>query len=97
MKPIKIPGISVPFLDGKPFVLSNAWYTMIEALLVRLNLISSDPVVVASLPAPATRTGQAMFVTDASATMTAGIGTVVAGGGANKVPVYSDGANWVIG
>ena len=54
--------------------------------------------VVASLTAPATvGAGAHHFVTDANATMAAGIGAVVAGGGANFVPVYSDGTNWRIG
>jgi hypothetical protein len=38
-----------------------------------------------------------LFVTDSNATLTAGIGAVVAGGGANKVPVTCDGTNWRIG
>lgn len=41
--------------------------------------------------------GAKAFVTDSNATMTAGIGATVAGGGSNKVPVYSDGTNWIIG
>lgn len=53
---------------------------------------------VATLPSAAASGGGATgFVTDANATMTAGIGTTVVGGGANKVPVYSDGVNWKIG
>jgi len=35
-------------------------------------------------------------VTDATVTLAAGIGTVVVGGGANTVPVFSDGTNWRI-
>lgn len=40
-----------------------------------------------------------LFVSDATMTMTAGIGTVVVGGGANKVPVYTTdgGTSWLIG
>jgi len=38
--------------------------------------------------------GRRSFVTDANATTFA---SVVAGGGANKVPVYDDGTNWRIG
>lgn len=50
---------------------------------------------VATLPAAATAgAGGTAFVTDATATTFA---STVAGGGANKVPVYSDGANWKIG
>ncbi len=53
-------------------------------------------VTVANLPASPVE-GQRCFVTDSTATMTAGVGAVVAGGGANNVPVYYDGANWRIG
>jgi hypothetical protein len=50
---------------------------------------------VASLPsASSAGAGARMFVTDANATTFA---SVVAGGGANGVPVYSDGTNWRIG
>lgn len=48
---------------------------------------------VAGLP-PATTVGRQAFVTDANATTYA---SVVAGGGSNGVPVYSDGTNWRIG
>lgn len=40
--------------------------------------------------------GRHWGVTDASTTIALGIGTTVAGGGANHVPVYCDGTNWVI-
>lgn len=50
---------------------------------------------VATLPNPATEgAGARSFVSDANATTFA---SVVAGGGANQVPVYSDGTNWRIG
>lgn len=50
---------------------------------------------VAQLPAAATAgAGARSFVTDATATTFL---TVVAGAGANKVPVVSDGTNWLIG
>lgn len=41
--------------------------------------------------------GQRKTVTDANATLTAGIGSIVAAGGANIVPVFADGTNWRIG
>lgn len=56
-----------------------------------------DPSIVAGLPAAASNQGTRGFVTDATQTLTAGIGAVVVGGGANKVPVVSDGAAWRIG
>jgi hypothetical protein len=50
---------------------------------------------VATLPSAATSgVGARSFVSDATATTFA---SNVAGGGANKVPVYSDGTNWKIG
>jgi hypothetical protein len=53
---------------------------------------------VAGLPSAATSgQGTTAFVTDSNATLAAGLGNTVVGGGANKVPVYSDGTNWRIG
>ena len=50
---------------------------------------------VAALPSAATMgAGSRAFVTDASATT---FNSVVAGGGGNAVPVFSDGTNWRIG
>jgi hypothetical protein len=50
---------------------------------------------VATLPSAVTSgAGARAFVSDANATTFA---STVAGGGANKVPVYSDGTNWKIG
>jgi len=46
---------------------------------------------------PTGTAGARAYVTDANTTLTAGIGTIVAGGGANGVPVYKDSANWRIG
>lgn len=52
----------------------------------------------ASLPSAATMgAGARAFVTDSNASIGPGLGNIVAGGGANKVPVYSDGTNWRIG
>lgn len=57
-------------------------------------IVTSAPVV-ASLPAAATAgVGARGFVTDANATT---FNSIVAGGGTNKVPVFSDGTNWRIG
>jgi hypothetical protein len=56
------------------------------------------PVTVSALPSAATAgIGARAFVTDSTATTTAGIGATVTGSGSNKVPVYSDGTNWKIG
>lgn len=56
--------------------------------------IASPPVAVGSLPSAVGRSGWRAVVSDANATTFA---SVVAAGGANTVPVYSDGAAWRIG
>lgn len=56
----------------------------------------TTPVTVGTLGSAAF-TGARHAVTDSNATLTAGIGAVVAGGGANIVPVFADGTNWRIG
>lgn len=59
------------------------------------SYVKSASTVVASLPAAGTvGAGSRHFVTDATATTFL---STVAGGGANKVPVVSDGTNWLIG
>lgn len=57
----------------------------------------SQTYTVAKLNSAADMKGARMFVTNSNATLTAGIGAVVAAGGANVVPVFSDGTNWRIG
>lgn len=60
-----------------------------------LKYFLGNNVTVANLVAAGTAgAGARAFVTDATATTFA---SVVAGGGANNVPVYSDGTNWRIG
>lgn len=57
--------------------------------------INVGAVTVSALPSASTAgAGARAFVTDATATTFA---STVAGGGANSVPVYSDGTNWKIG
>jgi hypothetical protein len=57
--------------------------------------VTTGTTTVASLPSAATAGASArLFVTDANATTFA---SIVAGGGSNGVPVYSDGTNWRIG
>lgn len=55
-------------------------------------------VALSSLPSAATAgVGARAFITDSTQTIIAGIGTTAVGGSTNKVPVYSDGTNWIIG
>lgn len=84
-------------VDGTPVgatTPSTGKFTTCEAT----SYLKSGSTVVASLTAAGTAgAGARHFVTDATQTLTAGIGAVVAGGGANAVPVISDGTNWRIG
>lgn len=73
-----------------------------DALTAQTITLSSyskvTTVTVANLPAAAVAgAGARAAVSDANATLTAGIGAVVVGGGANIVPVFCDGTNWRIG
>jgi hypothetical protein len=63
------------------------WYTWLAETAPLVVLVSE-------LPPAAQSTGIRAFVTDATATTFL---SVVVGGGVNKVPVVSDGTNWVIG
>ena len=62
------------------------------------SFIAVTGCLVASLPTPdLAGQGARATVTNATQTLTAGIGAVVIGGGSNVVPVFSDGTNWRIG
>lgn len=66
--------------------------------VVAASFLKTTAVAVGALPAAATAgAGARSTVNDANAAFTAGIGAVVAAGGANVVPVFSDGTNWRIG
>ena len=76
------------------------YFNPIQGILDQLNTSSGiipalTVYTVATLPSASTSgAGARSFVSDATATTFA---STVAGGGANKVPVYSDGTNWKIG
>lgn len=75
--------------------LSAAQLSEILAALPPAGVLALPTHTVAGLPAGVL--GHIALVTDATATMALGVGTIVAGTGANKVPVYYDGTNWRIG
>lgn len=73
----------------------GTWTDTVTGKLVAGTYLKSASTTVAGLPSAATAgAGARHFVTDATVTTFA---SVVAGGGANKVPVVSDGTNWLIG
>lgn len=59
-----------------------------------VNYLKTGAIPVSSLPAASVGSGAKWMVNDATATTFA---SVVAGGGSNHVPVFSDGTNWRIG
>jgi len=89
--------------DSDKFKLSRAWRALgtndvfsADSNKFEFHLPVKVPsYTVAGLPSASTvGAGARAFVTDANATTFA---SIVAGGGANSVPVYSDGTNWRIG
>jgi len=78
--------------------MSNTKATGVAFLDPEFESVLLTGVPVARLPAatPALL-GTRATVTDSNAATTAGIGAVVAAGGANVNPVYCDGAAWRIG
>lgn len=84
---VQIPGDAGPRLNNGSYF--GTFYQNGAALFVPPSTISALP----TSPVE----GQTAFVTDSNATLAAGLGNIVATGGSNKVPVYYDGANWLIG
>ena len=60
------------------------------------NVFSIGAYTVATLPAASTNAGYQAQVTDSNAAASGNYGATVAGGGSNRVKVFSDGTNWVI-
>lgn len=87
---IALPDASVRIAleDGR---INPVWYR--EFIKLASQQVVTPSFTVLTLPSAATVGSRAM-VTDANATTFA---SVVAGGGANVVPVYSDGTDWRIG
>lgn len=71
--------------------------TISSPVTVMGGTIKQKSYTVATLPAAATAgAGSEAYVTDGSVAHAGNSGTIVAGGGANFAPVYSDGTNWRI-
>lgn len=71
----------------------GTWASSVGASFAAATFLATGFLVVASLPT-ASPAGQRYMVTDATATT---FNSIVAGTGANTVPVFSDGTNWRIG
>lgn len=91
-------GTDITFRKSGNHSLNGNWGVNESSPDVSLHVdgeIKTNPVAVASLPSAATvGAGTRAFVNNANSTTFA---SVVAGGGSNNVPVYSDGTDWRIG
>lgn len=93
----QLPVFSTGNGDARKMALSvfATWLASAMSNLTFGGYAKVTPVLVAALPsASVAGTGARAFVTDASATT---YNSVVAGGGANRLPVFSDGSAWRIG
>jgi hypothetical protein len=73
----------------------NVSWTMDQSgVLTAPNAVVTTPVAYANLTATA---GARAFINDGNLVAAGNFGSQVSGGGANTVPVWSDGANWYIG
>ncbi len=82
-----IPPSDVAITNPPDRLMNQDWYDFF------LEVLGARAGTVAQLPAVGSA-GRRLFVTDATVTTFA---SIVAGGGANRVPVYDDGTNWRIG
>lgn len=72
-----------------------SWLSSALASLTVTSFVRVQPVLTAALPSAATAgAGARAFVTDATSTT---FNASLTGGGANRVPVFSDGTVWRIG
>jgi hypothetical protein len=100
-------GDDVASVDGDEIVTRTATQTLTNKTLTTpvLTKPSADAVVfsigaLALLQAvfpPASNPGLRAIINDSNATLAAGIGNAAANGGANVVPVFSDGTDYIIG
>lgn len=86
------------FTDAGSFLAHALMIKRSSSLITTYGPVKLASYIVSGLPSASTSgAGSTAFVTDASTTIILGLGAAVVGGGSNKVPVYSDGTNWIIG
>lgn len=83
------PDFGAAYVDSKTGQASISFYNWIRSLYLEVR-----PSLKTVAQLGTGTSGARAFVTDANATA---FGSIVAGGGVNKVPVYNDGTNWRIG
>ena len=93
----QLPIFSTGNGDARKIALSNLAAWLASGVLTNADIagfVRVAPVTVANLPTAAGNPGALAFVSDAT---TNNFHQIATGGGANFVPVYSDGTNWRIG
>lgn len=91
-------GTQLILQSALPTTTGTGAQSYVTGALVQYGALQLTNYIVSALPsASAAGVGATAFVTDASTTVILGLGLTVAGNGSNKVPVYSDGTNWIIG
>jgi hypothetical protein len=78
------------------FTLNDSGAAVLNGTLAVSGVIKTQTGLLSSLPVAAA-VGNRAFVTDSTVAAAGNFGAIVAGSGANSVPVYSDGASWRIG
>jgi hypothetical protein len=92
-------GFSDLFLaSGGVINFNNGNYTITHSagVLTVSGLVTLAGYTVAGLPAAGSNAGAIAQVTDSTVAMSGNYGATVAGGGSNRVKVFSNGTNWVI-
>lgn len=84
-----------PFSEARPLPETQGGKNL-DIILQRLDLNTIQTYTVATLPAAATAPLGFAIVTDATLNMITGLGVAPTGGGANIVPVFNNGTNWLI-
>jgi hypothetical protein len=92
---ITLPPIPRPTMTDREGIVLAPWLYWLNMLWRVENQNAKGMYVVSSLPDPGlSGSGARAFTSDSNATT---FGEIVAGGGVNIVPVYSDGSAWRIG
>jgi hypothetical protein len=98
-KPPPIPQAGVPIVVAQSGLMQIDWFKFFsqtrDRLVSIILMFGTGSTTVAALPSAATvGAGARAFVTDATSST---FHNTVVGGGSTKVPVVSDGTNWLIG
>jgi hypothetical protein len=74
--------------NSHQFICGNYGYGVLKFPVLSYSNLPQSPYILA---------GQKAFISDANLSAYGNFGAIVSGGGANNVPVFSDGTNWFIG